>query len=77
MGASRNLETDKEMGIIGGHAQSVISLIKYEDVELIQLRNPWGQHEWQGKWSDKDMVTWDAHPQIKAELYNDKDDGLF
>jgi len=35
MGASRNLDTDKEMGIIGGHAYSVISLMKYEDVELI------------------------------------------
>jgi len=23
------------------------------------------------------MATWDAHPQIKKELYNDSDDGLF
>lgn len=49
------------MGIINGHAYSVISVYKYEDkgVKLLKLRNPWGKHEWKGKWSDTDLKTWD------------------
>lgn len=49
----------------------------YGKIKLVKLRNPWGQHEWTGNWSDNDDVTWGKHPKIKNELYNNADDGIF
>ncbi|KAL7037811.1 hypothetical protein ACKWTF_009370 [Chironomus riparius] len=52
-------------GLVQGHAYSVTG-VKTVDVEmqgdkysidLIRLRNPWGQGEWKGSWSD-DSVEW-------------------
>ena len=42
---------------------------------LIQLRNPWGGHEWTGKWNDKDSRWIKA---IKDEVgQRDVEDGMF
>ena len=42
---------------------------------MIQLRNTWHRHEWDGDWSDKsDKWT----PELKERLgYTDEDDGIF
>lgn len=66
------------MGLIGGHAYSVISVYIFEDIQLVKLRNPWGKHEWKGKWSDSDEETWNSHPIIKKQIQMiNQDDGLF
>lgn len=72
-----NKPTNKQMGLIGGHAYSVISVYNFNNIQLFKLRNPWGKHEWKGKWSDSDEETWNSHPQIKKEIHSNKDDGLF
>lgn len=81
MGASNNQPDNEEMGIVGGHAQSVISVHKYgkskDVIKLVKLRNPWGRHEWRGKWADTDIDTWNSNPGIKKDLYQNSDDGLF
>ena len=42
---------------------------------LVQLRNPWGGHEWKGAWCDSD-TRWT--PQLKKEVgQTDKEDGMF
>ena len=42
-------------------------------VRLLKLRNPWGQGEWQGDWSDKSPL-WT--PAIKKQVgLVDGDDG--
>lgn len=45
------------------------------ELELIKLRNPWGEGEWTGKWSDNDPEWTDA--LIKATEKVDRDDGIF
>ena len=41
-------------GIAYGHAYSVIGVATLEDgTKLVQVRNPWGQEGYKGKWSDK------------------------
>uniref|UniRef100_A0A673UIG4 Calpain-3 n=1 Tax=Suricata suricatta TaxID=37032 RepID=A0A673UIG4_SURSU len=49
-------ETRMACGLVKGHAYSVTgleeTLFKDEKVKLVRLRNPWGQVEWNGSWSD-------------------------
>lgn len=46
-------ENKDENRIISGHAYSVISYHEGAGYSLVKLRNPWGQGEWNGDWSDK------------------------
>ena len=40
-------------GIVPGHAYTLLSVQEYDGIRLLKLRNPWGQFEWDGDWSDK------------------------
>ena len=40
-------------GLIPGHAYTLLSAHEANGVRLLRLRNPWGDHEWTGDWSDK------------------------
>jgi hypothetical protein len=40
------------MGLVEGHAYSLIAAYEGHGVHLVKLRNPWGQHEWTGDWCD-------------------------
>ncbi len=50
------VEVINDMGIAGGHAYSLLDVyeIKYQNniIKLLKLRNPWGDKEWMGRWSD-------------------------
>uniref|UniRef100_A0A8B9P9L7 Calpain-3 n=1 Tax=Apteryx owenii TaxID=8824 RepID=A0A8B9P9L7_APTOW len=50
-------ETRMACGLVKGHAYSVTAVeettFKGEKIRLVRLRNPWGQVEWNGPWSDK------------------------
>jgi hypothetical protein len=48
----------------------------YKNEKLIQLRNPWGETEWKGDWSDQ-SEKWT--PEAKSALnYNVlSEDGIF
>ena len=42
----------------------------------MKVRNPWGQGEWKGAWSDTDTERWT--PELNAILkHEDIDDGMF
>ena len=80
MAASTGQGEDRnDEGVISGHAYSLISIheVKSEgkSVKLLRLRNPWGQGEWQGDWSDKSPL-WT--PALKKQCnFVDGDDGQF
>jgi len=48
------------MGIVEGHAYSVLDCQDIDGNQLVQLRNPWGSSEWKGDWSDQDKKNWTA-----------------
>ncbi|KAM4013708.1 calpain-3 isoform 4-T4 [Anomaloglossus baeobatrachus] len=49
-------ETRMASGLVKGHAYSLTGVeetpFKGDKVKLVRLRNPWGQVEWNGSWSD-------------------------
>lgn len=66
------------MGIVQGHAYAVLRVVEEVDHrgthQLVQLRNPWGNTEWQGEWSDRDFDNWTL--RMRAKLgYNPLDEG--
>ena len=64
-------------GLHSGHAYSINQVKQLSNgVTLVQMRNPWGGHEWSGAWSDKDTESWT--PQFKREVgFTDAEDGMF
>jgi len=73
-------------GIVAGHCYTLKSVKEELGVCLVELRNPWGEHEWQGDWSDRSPL-WtqemkDAfHPTLdegtSATDGTESEDGLF
>eukprot|EP00854_Cymbomonas_tetramitiformis_P005783 gene5783-6975_t len=67
----------ENVGLVAGHAYSIIEVVEVSSIKLLQLRNPWGSFEWKGDWSDN-STKWQEHPDIKTSLaFEPKDDGTF
>jgi hypothetical protein len=80
MGCARSTsgtrEQDTGRGILQGHAYGILEVREYKGTKLIRCRNPWGQAEWTGPWSDSDAAKWT--PQVLKDLnYQLGDDGAF
>ena len=67
-------------GLISGHAYSLIAAHEVTGSDrrqhkIVQIRNPWGKGEWNGKWSDNSPLwTQELRNQLKQV---DQDDGSF
>ncbi|XP_035261352.1 calpain-2 catalytic subunit-like [Anguilla anguilla] len=67
--------------LVKGHAYSVTAVdeVRYEGdmVKLIRIRNPWGQVEWTGPWSDGSMQWQQVSDEDRERLNNKSEDGEF
>ncbi|KAG5855496.1 hypothetical protein ANANG_G00049650 [Anguilla anguilla] len=67
--------------LVKGHAYSVTAVdeVRYEGdmVKLIRIRNPWGQVEWTGPWSDGSMQWQQVSDEDRGRLNNKSEDGEF
>jgi hypothetical protein len=65
-----------KVGLVTGHAFSLIRVKEYKGLRMCMIRNPWGNGtEWTGAWHDKDP-RWT--PEMKAALdFYEGDDGTF
>ncbi|KAK5169004.1 uncharacterized protein LTR77_006313 [Saxophila tyrrhenica] len=62
-------------GFVGGHAYAVLKTYEEGDLKLLKLRNPWGETEWNGDWSDGSKL-WT--PEMMTKLnHTFGDDGIF
>ena len=72
-----NLE---EVGLVPGHAYTVLEvkevITSNGKQKLIHLRNPWGNGEWSGAWSDGSK-KWTEDLKKLCKNYENKDDGSF
>ncbi|XP_035602548.1 calpain-9 [Oncorhynchus keta] len=80
--SSAESEAQTASGLVKGHAYSITGLeeVNYrgKKVKLIRIRNPWGQVEWNGAWSDESR-EWNVidSSEKKRILQNAMDDGEF
>ena len=57
-------------GLVPGHAYTVIAARQitrgvHTGAQLLKIRNPWGNFEWDGKWSDNSKEMTD--PEVRDE----------
>jgi len=73
--ASSAGNASEEMGIVAGHAYSIISAYEVDGNRILKIRNPWGKFEWKGDYSD-DSPLWTQ--ELKDRVgYVKQDDGIF
>ena len=65
----------KELGLVDGHAYTMISVKDIDYLRLCLIRNPWGNFEWKGDYSD-DSDLWTDELK-EAVGYKNEDDGCF
>lgn len=67
---------DQDHGIVPGHAYSVIAAKERDGIRLLNVRNPWGEFEWGGAWSDN-SEEWTEEMIEAFEPDFDAKDGSF
>ena len=79
-----DIESERPDGLLKGHAYSITGVKKVknqitrESHRLLKLRNPWGQCEYIGKFSDTDEASWEnIRESDRTEKGEDNDDGEF
>uniref|UniRef100_A0A8C9UZ75 Calpain-2 catalytic subunit-like n=1 Tax=Scleropages formosus TaxID=113540 RepID=A0A8C9UZ75_SCLFO len=79
--SSNEREAITPLKLVKGHAYSLTAAeeVHYQGktVELVRLRNPWGNVEWTGPWSDSSGEWNRILPEEKAKLVNVAEDGEF
>ncbi|KAG9021533.1 hypothetical protein FRB95_001964 [Tulasnella sp. JGI-2019a] len=66
-------------GLMMNHAYGIIKAVEFRDMRFLRIRNPWGEGEWNGAWSDGSKewnVEWGPE-LLKALNYQFGDDGEF
>ncbi|KAJ1157827.1 hypothetical protein NDU88_010524 [Pleurodeles waltl] len=67
--------------LVKGHAYSVTAAEEVEyrgsQEKLIRIRNPWGEVEWTGRWSDNSAEWNSVDPEVRDRLIKRCDDGEF
>lgn len=66
----------EKLGLVQLHAYTLVGAVtvihQEKETKLVKVRNPWGNTEWTGLWSDKsDVWTDDLKTQAKFENRND------
>ncbi|XP_062244260.1 calpain-9 [Platichthys flesus] len=80
--SSAESEAKTTTGLVKGHAYSITGVeeVSYrgQKVQLIRIRNPWGQVEWNGPWSDNSR-EWNYVDKAEKDriLQNSEEDGEF
>mmetsp|Transcript_60622 Transcript_60622/g.195284 ORF Transcript_60622/g.195284 Transcript_60622/m.195284 type:complete len:504 (-) Transcript_60622:111-1622(-) len=75
-------EGQDPQGLISGHAYSLVVVREVKtgpgrSLKMCKVRNPHGETEWTGKWSDASDM-WAQHPNVRKELkFRAKEDGTF
>lgn len=71
--AEQMAEKYKKVGLVAGHAFTVLAVRRYQNHRLMCIRNPWGcETEWNGRWCDNDP-NWTPEMKRELSMTNEKD----
>ena len=75
--ASKGNDEVEARGLVQSHAYTLIGAKKWvqRHLYLLKLRNPWGEGEWNGKWSDNSPYWTDEYKRYFN--YKKANDGIF
>jgi len=81
MSGSTHLESlgkkgEEQLGLVAGHAYSLLKLINIDGETLVKLRNPWGKTTWKGEWSF-DSKRWTKELRDRYNYNRNPEDGSF
>ena len=65
-----------DMGIVQGHAFSILKMVEVDGLKLLCIRNPHGRGEWKGDWSD-DSELWNNRMKNVTGQKEFLEDGIF
>lgn len=69
---SENLQS---VGLVEGHAYTLVGVYDIDGLRLLKIRNPWGSFEWKGDYCDSSPL-WTKELKDKVN-YSNVDDGIF
>ncbi|XP_065276850.1 calpain-12 [Emys orbicularis] len=76
-----DMEGHTPEGLVKGHAYSITAVHKLDHrgkkLKLLRLRNPWGEVEWNGRWSDHSSLWSGLDPRLQKRLHVRREDGEF
>ena len=84
-GPDEGFESACDNGLLKGHAYSVTGLYDVElensndpsergsTVRLIRIRNPWGEKEWNGRWSDDSSEWMKVSEEVRSQIHVNND----
>lgn len=76
-GSKGSNEVKIAVGIIQGHAYTIIDAHEIKGERVLEMRNPWGdKNEWNGRWGDSSDV-WTSALRKKYNMDNPQPDGRF
>ena len=75
-GTSGQGERGNSKGILSGHAYTVLSVHEAQNYKLVRIRNPHGEGEWKGAFSDRSSL-WNAALKKEVGYIDNENDGLF
>uniref|UniRef100_A0A671TE14 Calpain-2 catalytic subunit n=1 Tax=Sparus aurata TaxID=8175 RepID=A0A671TE14_SPAAU len=77
--SSADSEAVTRQKLVKGHAYSVTGTVEYRGnmEKLIRIRNPWGQVEWTGAWSDDSQQWRNISDEDRERLSHRSEDGEF
>lgn len=62
----------EDLGLCTSHSYLIQKVQRVQNIELVCLRNPWGDHEWLGDWSDtSDLWTEELRNAFNSRISND------
>ncbi|XP_053714889.1 calpain-1 catalytic subunit isoform X1 [Synchiropus splendidus] len=79
--STRDMEAVTFKKLVKGHAYSVTGVdeVVYRGnmTKLVRIRNPWGEIEWTGAWSDNSREWDNVDRSVRGRLQNRSEDGEF
>jgi calpain-7 len=69
------------LGLVPGHSYAVLTTRHVRGHRLVEVKNPWAQRRWKGRFSEQDKASWT--PELRADLGYDPesnsqfDNGVF